>query len=76
MSRKSIRNTFVWLQTAVTIISPTDGIVVDFVAGGNMGVSKSFMLFLVLGVMQLAHVSSPATMHCRKCFPSLPNQKN
>jgi len=51
MSRKSIRNTFVWLQTAVTIISPTDGIVVDFVAGGNMGVSKSFMLFLVLGVM-------------------------
>jgi hypothetical protein len=51
MSRKSIRNTFVWLQMAVTIISPTDGIVVDFVARRNMGVSKSFMLFLVLGVM-------------------------
>jgi len=51
MSRKSIRNTFVWFQKTVTVISPTDGIAVDFVAGGNMGVSTSFMLFLVLGVM-------------------------
>jgi hypothetical protein len=45
MSRKSIRNAFVWFQKTVTIISPTDGIVVDFVAGENIGVAKSFMHF-------------------------------
>jgi len=51
MSRKSIINTFVWFQKTVSIISPTDGIVVDFDAGGNMGVSQVLHAFLVLGVM-------------------------
>jgi hypothetical protein len=67
MSRKSIRNTFVWLQTAVTIISPTDGIVVDFVAGRNMGVSKSFMLFFGFG----CHVINPCLIPCNNALPKM-----